>query len=119
FNSNWSWKKNKDLLVNILDKTIKNTELYKSAKNKEEKAEVYNELKNNEHFVDSVKKDAETIEAGFVVIDPKNGQIRAMVGGQNQEFGRGLNHVTGIRRQPGSAFLNLLIHKYSIRLYKD
>ena len=104
FDSNWSWKKNKDLLVSILDKAIRNTELYKNAANKEEKAKVYNKLKDNEHFVDSVKKDASTIETGFVVIDPKNGQIRAMVGGQNQEFGRGLNHVTGIRRQPGSAF---------------
>jgi len=27
-----------------------------------------------------------------------------MVGGSNQKFGRGLNHVTGIRRQPGSSF---------------
>ncbi|HKJ80926.1 MAG TPA: penicillin-binding transpeptidase domain-containing protein, partial [Ignavibacteriaceae bacterium] len=27
-----------------------------------------------------------------------------MVGGYNQNFGRGLNHATGIRRQPGSAF---------------
>jgi penicillin-binding protein 1A len=27
-----------------------------------------------------------------------------MVGGINQQFGRGLNHVTGIRRQPGSSF---------------
>ena len=104
FDSNWSWKKNNDLLVSILDKAIKSTESYRSAANKEEKAKIYNELKKNEHFVDSVKKDASTIETGFVVIDPANGQIKAMVGGENQEFGRGLNHVTGIRRQPGSAF---------------
>jgi penicillin-binding protein 1A len=104
FDSNWSWKKNKDLLVSILDKAIKNTTLYKNTANKEDRAKVFNELKDDEHFVDSVKKDASTIEVGFVVIDPTNGQIKAMVGGQNQEFGRGLNHVTGIRRQPGSAF---------------
>lgn len=104
FDSNWSWKKNKDLLVSILDKAIKSTESYKSAANKEEKAKIYNKLKDDEHFVDSVKKEASTIETGFVVIDPTNGQIKAMVGGENQEFGRGLNHVTGIRRQPGSAF---------------
>ena len=41
---------------------------------------------------------------GFVVIDPKTGQIKALVGGKNMDFGRGLNHVTGIRRQPGSSF---------------
>jgi penicillin-binding protein 1A len=104
FDSNWSWKKNNDLLVSILDKAIKNTDSYKNAADEKERAKIYNTLKHNEHFVDSVKKDASTIEVGFVVIDPTNGQIRAMVGGQNQEFGRGLNHVTGIRRQPGSAF---------------
>ena len=55
-------------------------------------------------FIDSVKKIESTIQAGFVVIDPATGQIKAMVGGENQDFGRGLNHVTGIRRQPGSSF---------------
>ena len=38
------------------------------------------------------------------MLDPKTGMIKALVGGENQDFGRGLNHVTGIRRQPGSSF---------------
>jgi penicillin-binding protein 1A len=104
FDKNWSWSKNKDLLASLMDRAIRNSDLYRNAIDKQEKAKIYNDLKNNEHFIDSVKKDATTIEVGFVVIDPANGQIRAMVGGENQEFGRGLNHVTGIRRQPGSAF---------------
>ncbi len=104
FDKNWSWKKNKDLLVSLVDRAIKTSDRYRNAADKQEKAEVYNKLKSNEAFVDSVKKIAQTIEVGFVVIDPTNGQIRAMVGGENQNFGRGLNHVTGIRRQPGSSF---------------
>ncbi len=104
FEKNWSWKKNKDLLVSLVDRAIKTSDRYRNAADKQEKAEVYNKLKNDEAFVDSVKKVAQTIEVGFVVIDPTNGQIRAMVGGENQNFGRGLNHVTGIRRQPGSSF---------------
>jgi penicillin-binding protein 1A len=104
FDKNWSWKKNKDLLVSLIDRAIKNNDSYRNAVGREEKAKIYNSLKNNQTFVDSVKKEATKIEVGFVVIDPTNGQIRAMVGGENQEFGRGLNHVTGIRRQPGSAF---------------
>ena len=53
----------------------------------------------------AVKKVAKTIEIGFVAIDPKNGNILAMLGGQNfRNFRYGLNHVTQIRRQPGSAF---------------
>src|SRR5690606_20480928 len=61
-------------------------------------------LKNDQEFIDSVKKAETTIQAGFVVIDPSTGFIKAMVGGENRYFGRGLNHVTGIRRQFGSSF---------------
>ena len=104
FNKYWSWNKNKELLVSLIDRAIKNSDKYKNAADNGEKAKIYNKLKNNESFIDSVKKDATKIEVGFVAIDPTNGQIRAMVGGENQQFGRGLNHVTGIRRQPGSAF---------------
>ena len=56
-------------------------------------------------FIDSIKKAAQTLEVGFVVIDPHTGQIKAMVGGRNyRTFKYGLNHVTQIHRQPGSAF---------------
>ena len=44
------------------------------------------------------------VELGFVVIDPFTGEVKAMVGGTNQIFGRGLIHVSGIKRQPGSSF---------------
>ena len=70
----------------------------------QDKAKVYNRLKYNPKFVDSVKTVETIVQTGFVVIDPSNGEIRALVGGQNQYFGRGLNHVTGIKRQPGSSF---------------
>lgn len=104
FNKNWRWDKNQPLLSALLDKAIKNTAQYKGAMNNEERAKIYNNLKYDPKFVDSVKTAATTIQIGFVVIDPTNGEIRAMVGGQNQDYGRGLNHVTSIKRQPGSAF---------------
>jgi penicillin-binding protein 1A len=104
FNKNWNWKKNNDVLTSLIDKSIKNNSQYRIAEDKEEKAEIYNRLKNDQRFIDSVKKAESTIQAGFVVIDPASGYVKAMVGGENQYFGRGLNHVTGIKRQPGSAF---------------
>ena len=104
FNKYWDWNKNKDLLITLVDKAIRNTNEYREAPDDREKAKIYNMLKSHRAFVYSVKKAEATIEVGFVCIDPGNGQIRAMVGGQNQEFGRGLNHVTGIKRQPGSSF---------------
>ncbi|MDR3611317.1 MAG: PBP1A family penicillin-binding protein [Ignavibacteriaceae bacterium] len=104
FNKLWDWNKNKDLLASFIDKAIRNTNEYREAPDELHRIKIYNMLKNHKAFIDSVKKAETTIEVGFVCIDPSNGQIRAMVGGQNQDFGRGLNHVTGIRRQPGSSF---------------
>jgi len=104
FDKEWKWSKNKDLLTDLLDSEIKYSREYRSAATPEEKALIYNRLKNDNSFVDSIKTLATKIEVGFVVIDPKSGYIKAMVGGSNRVFGRGLNHVTGIRRQPGSSF---------------
>ena len=104
FNKKWKWNKNRDLLTSILDRDIRNSEEYKAATTDEERAKIYNKLKNDKDFVEKVKENATRIQVGFVALDPHTGQIKAMVGGENQDFGRGLNHVTGIRRQTGSAF---------------
>lgn len=107
FNKNWNWDKNKSLLANLIDRAIKDLPKYISA-DAGEKSSIYNQLKNDSAFIDSVKSAATAIEVGFVVIDPRSGNIKALVGGRNMEFGRGLNHVSGIRRQPGSAFKPLV-----------
>jgi penicillin-binding protein 1A len=104
FNKEWKWNKHRDLLTELLDNEIKYSREYRSAGTQEEKAKIYNRLKSDNNFIDSIKTLAAKIEVGFVVIDPKTGFIKALVGGSNREFGRGLNHVTGIRRQPGSSF---------------
>jgi penicillin-binding protein 1A len=104
FNKYWKWNRNTDLLATIIDEAIRNSKEYKEASDSEKKAKIYNDLKNDEQFIEKVKSGATKIEVGFVVIDPFTGHIKALVGGENQEFGRGLNHVTGIKRQPGSSF---------------
>ncbi|MBU0475139.1 MAG: PBP1A family penicillin-binding protein [Bacteroidetes bacterium] len=104
FDKLWDWRKNRKTLDDLLNKAIKNNHAYRKAESKDEKNEIYNSLKRNVAFVDSVQKIAQTIEVGFVVLDSKTGDIRAMVGGRDVEKGRGLNHVTQIRRQPGSSF---------------
>lgn len=104
FDQRWDWRKNKDVLDDLLDKAIKRRNEYRSAEPSEEKKEVYDRLKKNVAFVDSVQTVAQTIEVGFVVLDSKTGNIKAMVGGRDVEKGRGLNHVTQIKRQPGSSF---------------
>lgn len=104
FDKNWNWERRKSLLTEIVDKAIRNDLRYKKAEGDDAKAKVYNRLKTSTEFIDSVKRVATTVEAGFVVLDPKTGHIKSLVGGQNMKFGRGLNHVTGIIRQPGSSF---------------
>ncbi|GAB6928086.1 PBP1A family penicillin-binding protein [Paenibacillus sp. JCM 10914] len=43
------------------------------------------------------------LETGLVSIDPRNGHIKAMVGGKNYRHSQ-FNHVLATTRQPGSAF---------------
>jgi penicillin-binding protein 1A len=109
FDKNWSWSKNAKVLQSLLDKAIKNNSQYRAAKGNE-KDQIYNKLKNSKSFIDSVKNVATTIQIGLVVLDEKTGDILAMIGGspkalQENPAGRySLNHVTQIRRQPGSSF---------------
>lgn len=104
FDKTWNWNKYKGVLSELIDRSIKNRIEYKAAQTVDEKRIVYNRLQNNKEFIDSLKKVGEKIEVGFVAIDVKTGQIKALVGGRDQKFLYGLNHVTQIRRQPGSAF---------------
>lgn len=105
FNSYWNWKNNKDILESNLDKFIKQSDTYKKATTETERKRIYESMKNNKAIIDSVKKLATTIQVGFVCIEPKTGEIKAMIG--SNPFVRtryGLNRVTQTRRQPGSAF---------------
>lgn len=105
FNSSWNWKNNKDILNSNVDKFIKHSEAYKKCRTDDEKKKLYDSMKNNTSVIDSVKRLATTIQVGFVVMDVKTGFIRALVGSNpNTRIKYGLNHVTQIKRQPGSAF---------------
>ncbi|MFA5833415.1 MAG: PBP1A family penicillin-binding protein [Bacteroidota bacterium] len=102
FNKIWNWDRKQNLIEKILDRSAKQSSLYRQYSNKDSILDV---IKNNPRFVDSIKLIWQSIEVGFVAIDPKTGGIRAMVGGKNfRTFRYGLNHVTQIRRQPGSSF---------------
>jgi len=105
FDPHWNWrtKENRAILNDMLDKAIKRREDYRKA-DREARKEIYNRLKNNVAFVDSIQEIGKKIEVGFIVLDVKTGEIKAMVGGRDQSFQYGLNHTTQIKRQPGSSF---------------
>jgi penicillin-binding protein 1A len=105
FDSTWDWKEHPDILTDVINKAIRDDESYRKSRNAVVQDSIRALLLNSRVFIDSIKKAAQTLEVGFVVIDPHTGFIKAMVGGRNyRTFKYGLNHVTQIRRQPGSAF---------------
>ncbi|MEE9187192.1 MAG: PBP1A family penicillin-binding protein [Bacteroidota bacterium] len=100
----WVWEDNPDALDYVLDRAIKSLPLYRRA-SYTQKDSILNSFKKSEAFVDSVKQEASRLEVGFVALDSRTGNILAMVGGSDfRTFKYGLNHVTQIYRQPGSAF---------------
>jgi penicillin-binding protein 1A len=112
FDKTWNWKSYNSLLSEYIDKGIKNEKIYKLAKGNKRK-EVYDSLKTDKDFIQMVKTKAQTIEVGFVCLDVSSGEIKAMVGGRNQDFNFGLNHATQVKRQPGSSFKPII---YSVAL---
>lgn len=105
FNGYWNWKNNKDILESNLERFIKQTDAYKKAPTDTEKKKIFDAMKNDKTIIDSVKNLTTSIQVGFCVINPKTGEIKAMVGANpNTRTRYGLNHVTQIRRQPGSSF---------------
>lgn len=69
------------------------TTMDRNAQNK-----VYDLLNNDE----SVGFSNDEIQAGVILTDTKNGEIRAIGGGRNQTVKRGYNYAIDIKRQPGS-----------------
>lgn len=105
FDSRWNWNTNSTILQTAVQGAIEHLPAYEDASTGAEKNEILHRLSSDPAFVDSVKKAEERIQVAFVCIDPKNGYIKAMVASSNyKHFHYGLNHVTQIARQCGSAF---------------
>ena len=100
----WVWEDHPKALEYIVNLSIRSL-LENRQASYSERDSISDSLENNEAFIDSVKRAAARLEVGFVALDTRTGGILAMVGGSNfRTFKYGLNHVTQIRRQPGSAF---------------
>ncbi|MCF8260529.1 MAG: PBP1A family penicillin-binding protein [Melioribacteraceae bacterium] len=100
----WYWGEKDETKELIIDEAIRRHKNYRNASSDSEKRSITNILRSNIAFIDSVQREAQRIEVGFVVLDTETGGIRAMVGARDQGFRYGLNHVTQIKRQPGSSF---------------
>jgi len=96
------WKKYPLFLKSFL----RETDRYKngfSKYNTDQESVVFDSLFADKSFIDSVKHARTRLEAGFVAIDPNNGNILAWVGGSN--YGNvQYDHVYQSKRQAGSTF---------------
>ena len=109
FDDSWSWKSNRNTLQSIVSNSIRQRSDYISA-GKEDRSKMMKRLSSSRRDIDSIKHLAQTIQTGVVVLDSRTGAILAMVGASpramklNRASKYSLNHVTQIKRQPGSAF---------------
>lgn len=96
------WNKYPGFLKNF----IRETDRYKNSFSRldtNQESVVFEDIMSDTAFVDSVKYARTRLEAGFVGIEPSNGNILAWVGGSN--YGNvQYDHVSQSRRQAGSTF---------------
>ncbi|MDX1546230.1 MAG: transglycosylase domain-containing protein [Rhodothermales bacterium] len=94
------WAQNPDLLNRFLSQT----EAFRRMKaNGLAPDSALARLRADAAFVDSVKAMQTWLDVGFVALDPRNGQVRAWVGGRDFAHHQ-YDHVAQARRQPGSTF---------------
>lgn len=107
FDRRWSWDtpERQVILRSALEREVRNHPSFRNADSDGKRETARARLLTDEKFITGVKERLQTVQTGFVAIDPSTGTIKAMVGGSDPLRNRyGLNHVTQIRRQPGSAF---------------
>ncbi len=101
----WSWKQHLPLLDSLVAHAARQTPAMKNIENEADRMKLEKKLRSDPKFIDSVKKEETRLQASLICLDPKTGQILAMVGSANYRAQRyGLNHATQIVRQPGSSF---------------
>lgn len=96
------WEEYPQFLISFMEETDRFKNGY-SKYNTKFRQVVYDSLMKDEAFVDSLKRARTRLEAGFVAIEPSNGNILAWVGGSNYGSVQ-FDHVYQMRRQTGSTF---------------
>ncbi|MDP4219557.1 MAG: PBP1A family penicillin-binding protein, partial [Bacteroidota bacterium] len=101
----WNWNQHKPLLDSLVMHSVRQHSALRTFESDGERVKYEKALRSDPKFIDSVKKGETRLQASFLCLDPKTGQILAMVGSANyREHRYGLNHATQIVRQPGSSF---------------
>ena len=100
----WSRRSVWNIKNGLVDALVRETQDYRTARAAGQTHEqAVKQLLANPAFLPTLRQQKTTIQAGFLAIDPRNGQIKAWVG--SRDFERdAFDHVQQARRQPGSTF---------------
>lgn len=94
------WRENSELLAEV----VRDSDAYHAARKAglDERAAFGQAIADRE-LMQRLQRDKTRLEAGFVAVDPRNGEVRAYVGSRDFELDR-FDHVAQAKRQPGSTF---------------
>ena len=102
FNSGWKAKSGAQRELALA--FVRDTQEYKAARAAGQTDEMaLKGLLANANFMQALKDEKTRIQAGFMALDPSNGQVRAWVGSRDFSDDQ-FDHVQQARRQPGSTF---------------
>ena len=94
------WESKKD----VVRAFVRESQRYRRLRSRDVSvADATGQLMADEAFMDSLKAEKTRLEAGLVSIDPRNGYVRAWVGGRDLSVDW-YDHVGRAKRQPGSTF---------------
>ena len=94
------WKSKPALVTGFIRET---PEYRKAVEGGDEPADVLKRLRADRSFIANLRRSKTRLEAGFVAMDPNNGEVKAWIGSrdfQKEQF----DHVAQATRQPGSTF---------------
>ncbi|MES2184909.1 MAG: transglycosylase domain-containing protein [Pseudomonadota bacterium] len=83
---------------------LRETKAYKDARQQGlEDLEALKQVVSDTQAMQALREDKTRLQAGFLALDPRNGQVRAWVGSRDYADDQ-FDHVVQARRQPGSTF---------------
>lgn len=115
FDKTWSWRGNGQFLQSLIRRAAEDSPEYTALGDDDVKKKAFikefgKRVADNPKQLDSIKRRATLIQTGSIALDPFNGHVLGMVGASptfmrlTPEARYSLNHVTQMRRQPGSSF---------------
>ena len=88
----------------VIQALVRDTPEYRAAVDAgQTNAEALKRLQANPAFMRSLRRQKTQVQAGFLALDPRNGEVRAWVGSRDFDEDA-FDHVQQARRQPGSTF---------------